>query len=306
MKKSLATTIVAGALALSMAFATAAFADPAGAVNPPSTDYTGWVNANGNKYWFDSGVMARSKEIFDPGSDAWYWLDADGTMAHDKDVYQHSNGGKWVRYDANGHMIKGEQYSTKAGHVGWYYFDPITGAMAKGMRYVPSNGGKWVYYDWITGIMAHGEQFVNYDGNHTGWYLFDQVTGAMYHGDTYIRSNGGKWVRYDRVTGKMVKGLHHQDGSYYYFDQTTGAMAHSRVWVPEWNAYATFDSVTGRLVNNNSNSGNTGGNTGGTGRNIRGQWCKSREQGTQKLDGDGTPIVCECRNGNKRPHWYAR
>ena len=114
MKKSLATTIVAGALALSMAFATAAFADPAGAVNPPSTDYTGWVNANGNKYWFDSGVMARSKEIFDPGSDAWYWLDADGTMAHDKDVYQHSNGGKWVRYDANGHMIKGEQYSTKA------------------------------------------------------------------------------------------------------------------------------------------------------------------------------------------------
>ena len=94
MKKSLATTIVAGALALSMAFATAAFADPAGAVNPPSTDYTGWVNANGNKYWFDSGVMARSKEIFDPGSDAWYWLDADG------------------------HMIKGEQYSTKAGHVG--------------------------------------------------------------------------------------------------------------------------------------------------------------------------------------------
>ena len=110
------------ALALSMAFATAAFADPAGTVDPPSTDYTGWVNANGNKYWFDSGVMARSKEIFDPGSDAWYWLDADGTMAHDKDVYQHSNGGKWVRYDANGHMIKGEQYSTKAGHVGWYVF----------------------------------------------------------------------------------------------------------------------------------------------------------------------------------------
>lgn len=170
------------------------------------------------------------------------------------------------------------------------------------MRYVPSNGGKWVYYDWITGIMAHGEQFVNYDGDHTGWYLFDQVTGAMFHGDTYIRSNGGKWVRYDRVTGKMVKGLHHQDGSYYYFDQTTGAMAHSRVWGPEWNAYATFDSVTGRLVNNNSSSGNTG----GTGRNIRGQWCKSREQGMQKLDGDGTPIVCECRNGNKRPHWYAR
>ena len=109
---------------------------------------------------------------------------------------------------------------------------------------MPSNGGKWVYYDWITGIMAHGEQFVNYDGDHTGWYLFDQVTGAMFHGDTYIRSNGGKWVRYDRVTGKMVKGLHHQDGSYYYFDQTTGAMAHSRVWVPEWNASSPTASTS--------------------------------------------------------------
>lgn len=112
MRKSLVTTVVAGALALSMAFATAAFADPAGVVDPPSANYTGWVNANGNKYWFDNGVMARGKEIFDPGSNAWYWLDDDGIMAHNKDVYLRSNGGKWVRYDADGHMIKGEQYST--------------------------------------------------------------------------------------------------------------------------------------------------------------------------------------------------
>ena len=41
--------------------------------------------------------------------DAWYWLDSvkNGAMAVSKDVYQDSNGGKWVRYDANGHMIKG-------------------------------------------------------------------------------------------------------------------------------------------------------------------------------------------------------
>lgn len=76
----------------------------------------------------------------------------------------------------------------------------------------------------------------------------------MFHGDTYIRSNGGKWVRYDRITGKMVKGLHYQDGAYYYFDQTTGAMTHGRAWVPEWNSYATFDSVTGRFVSKTSNN----------------------------------------------------
>ena len=27
-------------------------------------------------------------------------------MAASKDVYQESNGGKWVRYDENGHMVK--------------------------------------------------------------------------------------------------------------------------------------------------------------------------------------------------------
>ena len=53
-------------------------------VSAPESDYTGWVTQDGEYYWFDSGIMARSKEIYDPGSDAWYWLDADGTMAHDK------------------------------------------------------------------------------------------------------------------------------------------------------------------------------------------------------------------------------
>ena len=71
----------------------------------PSSDYTGWVEDGGTPYWFDNGVMARSKEIYDLGSDAWYWIDADGTMARDKDVYLRSNGGKWVRYDSNGHMV---------------------------------------------------------------------------------------------------------------------------------------------------------------------------------------------------------
>ena len=114
------------------------------------------------------------------------------------------------------------------------------------MRYVPSNGGKWVYYDATTGIMAHGERYVDYDAAHTGWYYFDPTTGKMTHGDVYVRSNGGKWVRYDRTTGIMVHGLQRQDGSWYYFDQKTGAMAHGRTWVPEWHAWHEFDRVTGR------------------------------------------------------------
>ena len=201
-----------------------------------------WVTKNGQKYWWDSdGYLARSKEIYDPESNAWYWIDSDGTMAHDKDVYLRSNGGKWVRYDSNGHMIKGEDFRYGV----WYNFDFTTGAMSKGMTYL-SNGNKWVYYDMVTGKMAHGEAYLNFDKEHSGWYLFDNITGARCTGDIFIRANGGKWVRYDQKTGKMVKGLQKQNGSWYYFDPVTGAMAHGNTWVPQWQAWHYFDNVTGR------------------------------------------------------------
>lgn len=279
----------------------------------PSSDYTGWVEDGGTPYWFDNGVMARSKEIYDLGSDAWYWIDADGTMARDKDVYLRSNGGKWVRYDSNGHMVKGEDYR----YGGWYYFNTTTGAMAKGMTYLRASGDKWVYYDWTTGQMAHGEKYVNYDAEHTGWYLFDQYTGAMAHGDVFVRSNGGKWVRYDRITGKMIKGLHYQDNAWYYFDKTTGAMAHGRAWVPDWNKYAYFDSVTGRFTgrteakapsggahSSTSKPSSPSGSSASTSGVRRGRFCKKTQIGQRTVDVDGVRVVCECRNGNNTPHWY--
>ena len=212
----------------------------------------GWVVENGVRHWYENGRMARSHAFYDRASDAWYWADADGTIARDKDVFiprdetDRSKGGKWVRFDRDSRMVKGEQYSTKKNHVGWYWFDPTSGEMAHGMRHVPSNGGKWVYYDATTGIMAHGERYVDYDKAHTGWYLFDRNTGAMAHGDVYVRSNGGKWVRYDHTTGIMVHGLQYRDGSWYWFDRNTGAMAHGRTWVPDWRAWHDFDPVTGR------------------------------------------------------------
>ena len=73
----------------------------------------GW-SADG-MYWYENGVLqgteGRGKEIYDPESGAWYWLDAvqGGKKAVSKDVYQESwagayadredGTGKWVRYD---------------------------------------------------------------------------------------------------------------------------------------------------------------------------------------------------------------
>ena len=143
----------------------------------PASGYTGWKTVNGKDYWYENGVKqgttGRGKEIYDPDSDAWYWLDANqgGAKAVSKDVYQESNGGKWVRYDANGHMVKGEDCQNGK----WYYFEPVTGAMIKGPWTLPD--GRKVYYDPKTGIMQYGSVAVN-----NQLYYFDPVYGKMTSG----------------------------------------------------------------------------------------------------------------------------
>ena len=114
--------------------------------------YTGWKTVNGKDYWYENGVKqgttGRGKEIYDPDSDAWYWLDANqgGAKAVSKDVYQESNGGKWVRYDANGHMVKGWDTNND----GTYYFDQVYGTMAKGIVTIDGN---LYLFDVDTGVM---------------------------------------------------------------------------------------------------------------------------------------------------------
>jgi beta-N-acetylglucosaminidase/glucan-binding YG repeat protein len=197
----------------------------------------GWVERDGQKYWYDDGVMAASKEVYDPSSNAWYWFDADGTMAHDKDVYLPA-GGKWVRYDSDGHMVKGEDLR----YGGWYHFDEVTGEMTKGVTYVVGgDGGKWVYYDVVTGQMAHGEAYIDYDAEHTGWYLFDQISGAMQYGWQQLDD---KTVYYDAITGQMLHGQHCLDGGWVYLDPVTGAAAEGFVYLPDDNKWVYYDPET--------------------------------------------------------------
>ena len=191
---------------------------PAAAIAVPAN---GWgTMANGERCWYDDGVMARSKEVYDPATGDWYWFDADGSMAHDKDVYLPA-GNKWVRYDSQGHMIKGEDHR----YDGWYWFDPTTGAMTKGFVCIPADGGgsKWVFYDYISGQMAHGERFIDGAfGDQVGWMYFDDYTGEVVYG---WKDLPGKRVFYDRITGRMVHGWQNIDGQSYYFDEYTGALS---------------------------------------------------------------------------------
>ena len=127
----------------------------------------GWEVVDGKSYWYENGVRQgydagneayRGKEIFDPGSNAWYWLDnvQQGAKAVSKDVYQESDAGawadrsdgkgKWVRYDENGHMVKGWDETEK----GTFYFDEKFGTMAKGDVVIE---GKNYTFDVATGVM---------------------------------------------------------------------------------------------------------------------------------------------------------
>ena len=242
------------------------------AVNFNGKDYTakygeknGWVEENGKKYWYEKGVKqgttGRGKEIYDPDSDAWYWLDAvqGGAMTVSKDVYQESAAGqwadkpdgtgKWVRYDENGHMVKGWQQTEN----GLYYFDLITGAMAKGagnIDGVPCAFDKYtgVALDnqWLTikgadfwyekgvrqGLEGRGKEI--YDPASDAWYWLDAVDQGkkatskdVYQeskaGQWADRADGtGKWVRYD-AQGHMIKGW--SADKRYYFDPIYGTMA---------------------------------------------------------------------------------
>ena len=187
---------------------------------------SGWQTINGQKYWFDNGVMVRNKEVRDPATGKWYYLNADGTVMRGV-KWVASSGGKWVYYDINtGEMRHGEQYlSYDREHTGWYYFDPGSGAMAHGVKWMTSSGGKWVYYDINTGQMRHGEQYLSYDRDHIGWYYFDPGSGAMAHGWTSL--SDGRRVFYDRGSGQMVYGWQTIDGRRYYFNTATGNLERS-------------------------------------------------------------------------------
>ena len=180
-----------------------------------------WREENGVKYWYENGVRQgvkynadgsidisyRGKEIYDPSTEAWYWLDCvqNGAVAKNKDVYQESaagqwgagtdeNGekvGKWVRYDANGHMVKGWQ-TTEAGT---YYFDPVYGTMAKGLVEIEKN---IFYFEPTEGKIVKG--LTSIDGN---IYYFDLESGiAVKNVSMTIDGNEYKFDSYGRATKK--------------------------------------------------------------------------------------------------------
>lgn len=212
------------------------------------------VYRDGRYYFYENGVMAASKEAYVNG--AWRWFDADGSMAVSKDVYQTSSGGKWVRYNENGEMIKGEDYR----YGGWYYFEPITGTMMKGP--VMLEDGRRVFYDTITGQMLKGTHTINGQT-----YVFDESDGNLISGqDTlfWVEIDGKKywyedWQRQgwdpanEAYRGKEIYDA--ASDAWYWLDNVQqGAMAVSKdVYQESYSAYPDREDGTGKWVRYDEN-----------------------------------------------------
>lgn len=71
----------------------------------PDSNYVGfYTGADGTRHWYENGIIAADKAFYDEGTNAWYWADADGTIATNKDVFipvsnDDRTQGKWVRFD---------------------------------------------------------------------------------------------------------------------------------------------------------------------------------------------------------------
>ncbi len=202
---------------------------------------SGWSEENGVLYWYENGVKqgteGRGKEIYDPGTSAWYFLDAvqGGAKATSKDVIQPTNWKeyeadtagyeqraaqdnslfKWVRYDSEGRMIKGwcagkgdtakaVNSASEAGDEATYYFDWTTGEMAKGdevINNVPC------HFDEASGVGAHyvwieqgGVLYWYENGERQGVILNDDGTPNLsYRGKEVFATDLQAWCWLDNV-----------------------------------------------------------------------------------------------------------
>ncbi len=204
-------------------------------------------DSDGKQIWYENNVQQgtledpqgilgdgtnRGREIFDPATGEWYWLDAfrtddpnlisyDGAKAVGKEV--------WIPYvyqeelvqDASGfgRVANGIADETKIAELAAASkFDNVdmSGQVADAIR---TKTGKWVRYDQNGAMMK-------------GWVTINDTLAVYYpnqKGNTYY---------YDNKTGLMAKGWLVIDGIHYHFDETTGVMDDS------WSESSSEDSTS--------------------------------------------------------------
>ena len=177
-----------------------------------------WVHQRGKAFWYEGGFpqgtvndpkgvkgdgTIRGREIFDPKTKAWYWLDSiyGGAKAEGKEV--------WMPYVYQGEEYFDDATIKKAAKMSDNYTEgegqPKAAMSEQIEKAIRSKKGKWVRYD------GNGKML-------KGWVT---ITGDL--AKVYPNQKGNKYF-YDYKTGAMATGYTKIDGQWYYFDEKTGVL----------------------------------------------------------------------------------
>ena len=242
----------------------------------------GFAEEQGKYYWYENGIrqgvagdpknvwdktfgIERGREIYDPASDGWYWLDASegGARAQSKEVwmpylYQQdletgaNSDGKWNRYDSTGKMLKGwlnitgeyaEVYPDQNGNT--YYYDMSTGAMQKGWSQI---NNKYYYFNEGTGVLVQEQSKIppemefRHENGHWFWYEHGLKQGVP-----------GDLLNIWDVANNIERGREIYDpasDAWYWLDASNGgARAESKeVWMPYIYSFEEKGSTNGKWV----------------------------------------------------------
>lgn len=159
---------------------------------------TGWLNENGNWYYYNSDGNKKTGWLFDRG--AWYFFNPSGEMktgwlfnggawyffnqSGEMKTGWSFNGGAWYFFNQNGEMKTGWLFDRGV----WYYLNQ-TGSMKTGWLY---HGNNW-YYMSRTGQMTTGWNLVN-----KKWYYFQpsgQMTINTWISNKYWIDGNGVWTK---------------------------------------------------------------------------------------------------------------
>lgn len=198
-------------------------------VIPTLSSHTGWYNADGSWFFYDSyGAMTKGWLYRGMSNDkpVWYYFDSNGVM---QTGWRHING-VWYYFESSGRMAMGWLKINGA----WYYLND-DGAMAVGWKSV---NGVW-YYMNASGVMQTGWNkvgnywyYMNSSGamqtgwksvNNTWYYFHDSgvmATGWLYRGT----ENGNEIWYYMNDSGAITYGWKQINNTWYFFSYSSGRM----------------------------------------------------------------------------------
>ena len=170
-----------------------------------------WNWEDGKRYWYENNIKqgtyedpkcvmgdgtCRGREIYDKGSDGWYWLDSiyDGAKAENKEVwipYIYQDEDKWKNDEDQ--LLDRASFS----YAEITRYNEISDMRNQIIKAIKENEGKWVRYD-KNGKMYKGWYDDSESKEIGNIYFYDYATGAMAKGDVHI---GYRTYHFDEITG---------------------------------------------------------------------------------------------------------